>query len=81
MLPFFQGHSKSARMSLSASWELRRYSVSKRLKDLGIRAALGVQRKEVLQAALGRAFKLLAIGSGVGLVLAWLHRRYWLAEQ
>jgi hypothetical protein len=27
---------------------------------------LGAQRKEVLQAALGLAFKLLAIGSGVG---------------
>lgn len=34
--------------------------------------ALGAQRKEVLQAALGRAFKLLAIGSGVGLVLGLL---------
>ena len=48
------------------------YSVSKRLRELGIRVALGAQRKEVLQAALGRAFKLLAIGSGVGLVLGLL---------
>src|ERR1700675_248749 len=36
---------------------------------------LGAQRKEVLQAALGRAFKLLAIGSGVGLVLGLLATR------
>jgi ABC-type antimicrobial peptide transport system permease subunit len=48
------------------------YSVSKRLKELGIRMALGAQRKEVLQAALGRAFKLLAIGSAAGLVLGIL---------
>ena len=34
-----------------------------RLKEFGIHIALGAQRKEVLQAALGRAFKLLAFGS------------------
>jgi ABC-type antimicrobial peptide transport system permease subunit len=34
--------------------------------------ALGAQRKEVLQAALGRAFKLLAIGSAAGLMLGML---------
>jgi len=45
------------------------YSVSKRLRELGIRVALGAQRKEVLQAALGRAFKLLAFGSAAGLLL------------
>jgi ABC-type antimicrobial peptide transport system permease subunit len=51
------------------------YSVSKRLKELGIRIALGAQRKEVLQAALGRAFKLLVIGSAAGLLLGILASR------
>jgi ABC-type antimicrobial peptide transport system permease subunit len=51
------------------------YSVSKRLKELGIRVALGAQRREVLQAALGRAFKLLAVGSVAGLVLGLLATR------
>jgi ABC-type antimicrobial peptide transport system permease subunit len=51
------------------------YSVSKRLKELGIRIALGAQRKEVLQAALGRAFKLLAFGSAAGLLLGLLASR------
>ena len=37
------------------------------MKELGIRVALGARRKEVLNAALGRAFKLLAIGSLAGL--------------
>jgi predicted permease len=45
------------------------YSVSKRLRELGIRIALGAQRKEVLRAALGRALRLLAFGSVVGLLL------------
>jgi ABC-type antimicrobial peptide transport system permease subunit len=51
------------------------YSVSKRLKELGIRVALGARRREVMQAALGRAFILLAIGSAVGLGLGILATR------
>jgi len=51
------------------------YSVSKRMKELGIRVALGAQRKEVLQAALGRAVKLLVIGSTTGLLLGILAAR------
>jgi predicted permease len=51
------------------------FSVSKRLKELGIRVALGAQRKEVLQAALGRVGKLLAIGSAAGLGLGILATR------
>ncbi len=42
---------------------------------MGIRVALGAQRKEVLQAALGRAFKLLAFGSAAGLLLGILASR------
>ena len=61
-----------AMLSITGIFGMAAYSVSKRFKELGIRVALGAQRKEVLQAALGRAFKLLAIGSGVGLVLGLL---------
>jgi ABC-type antimicrobial peptide transport system permease subunit len=42
---------------------------------LGIRVALGAQRKQVLQAALGRACKLLAFGSAAGLLLGILASR------
>ena len=51
------------------------YSVSKRLRELGIRVALGAQRKEVLYTALGRALKLLAFGSTLGLLLGLLASR------
>src|SRR6202043_1860346 len=61
-----------AMLSITGIFGMAAYSVSKRLRELGIRIALGAQRKEVLQAALGRAFKLLAIGSGVGLALGLL---------
>jgi ABC-type antimicrobial peptide transport system permease subunit len=48
------------------------YTVSKRLRELGIRMALGARRKQVLRAALGRAFVLLFVGSAAGLVLGLL---------
>src|ERR1700722_19635468 len=45
-----------AMLSITGIFGMAAYSVSKRLKQLGIRVALGAQRKEVLLAALGRAF-------------------------
>jgi predicted permease len=51
------------------------YSVSRRMKELGIRVALGAQRRQVLQAALGQAFRLLASGSAAGLLLGILASR------
>jgi len=62
-------------LSVTGIFGLAAYSVSKRLRELGIRMALGAQRKEVLQAALGRAVKLLAYGSAAGLLLGILASR------
>jgi predicted permease len=64
-----------AMLSVTGIFGIAAYSVSKRLKELGIRMALGAQRKEVLQATLGRAFKLFAVGSAVGLLLGILASR------
>lgn len=64
-----------AMLSITGIFGMAAYSVSKRLRELGIRIALGAQRKEVLQAALGRAFKLLAFGSAAGLLLGILASR------
>ena len=62
-------------LSLTGIFGMAAYSVSKRKRELGIRMALGARRKEVLQAALGRTSKLLALGSGAGLVLGILASR------
>jgi ABC-type antimicrobial peptide transport system permease subunit len=43
------------------------YGVSKRLKELGIRVALGASRVQLMQAALGRPIVLLLAGSALGL--------------
>jgi ABC-type antimicrobial peptide transport system permease subunit len=56
-------------ISITGVFGMAAYSVSKRMRELGIRIALGAQRKQVLQAALGRAFLLLICGSGTGLIL------------
>lgn len=57
-----------AMLSVTGIFGMTAYAVSKRKRDLGIRMALGAQRREVLQAALGRALKTLAVGSGLGLL-------------
>jgi predicted permease len=64
-----------AMLSITGIFGMAAYSVSKRLRELGIRVALGAPRKDVLQAALGRAFKLLAFGSAAGLLLGILASR------
>jgi predicted permease len=58
-----------AMLAVTGIFGMASYSVSKRLKELGIRIALGAQRSEVVQAALSRAFRLLAAGSAAGLLL------------
>jgi ABC-type antimicrobial peptide transport system permease subunit len=44
------------------------YSVSRRIKELGIRVALGARATHVLSAAVGRPMVLLGLGSAVGLL-------------
>ena len=56
-------------LSITGIFGMAAYSVSKRLKELGIRVALGARRREVLQSALGRTLRLLAFGSAAGLLL------------
>jgi len=64
-----------AMLSITGVFGMAAYSVSKRLRELGIRVALGAKRREVLRSALGRAVKLLAFGSAAGLLLGILASR------
>jgi ABC-type antimicrobial peptide transport system permease subunit len=64
-----------AMLSITGIFGMAAYSVSKRLRELGIRVALGAQRTQVLQAVLGRTVKLLAVGSAIGLLLGVLATR------
>ncbi|MGO9936548.1 MAG: ADOP family duplicated permease [Terracidiphilus sp.] len=62
-------------LSIIGIFGMAAYSVSKRMRELGIRVALGAKRSQVLGTALGRAVKLLSIGSAAGLVLGLLATR------
>jgi predicted permease len=56
-------------LSITGTFGLASYTVSKRLRELSIRVALGAQSKQVLSAALGRMLILLASGSVIGMLL------------
>jgi predicted permease len=58
-----------AMLAVTGVFGMASYTVSKRMRELGIRVALGARRSEVLQAALGRSVKLLCAGSIAGLLL------------
>jgi predicted permease len=62
-------------LSVTGIFGMAAYSVSKRLRELGIRIALGARPTEVLKAALGRPLKLLFFGSAAGLLLGILAAR------
>jgi len=64
-----------AMLAITGIFGMASYSVSKRMRELGIRVALGATRRNVLSAALGRAFRLLAIGSVAGMILGVLSTR------
>ena len=61
-----------AMLAVTGIFGMVSYTVSKRMRELGIRVALGARRKQVLRAALGRAFVVLSVGSLAGLVLGVL---------
>jgi ABC-type antimicrobial peptide transport system permease subunit len=56
-------------LSITGTFGLASYTVSKRLRELSLRVALGAQGKQILSAALGRMLILLASGSVVGMLL------------
>jgi ABC-type antimicrobial peptide transport system permease subunit len=64
-----------AMLAITGIFGMASYTVSKRLREFGIRIALGANQRKVLGAALGRAFQLLAIGSAAGIILGVLATR------
>jgi predicted permease len=64
-----------AMLAVTGVFGMASYVVSKRLRELGIRVALGAGRQEILRTAMGRAFLLLAAGSVAGVALGLLGTR------
>lgn len=56
-------------LSITGTFGLASYTVSKRLRELSLRVALGAGAKEILSVALGRMLVVLGIGSLAGITL------------
>ena len=65
----------AAMLAVTGIFGMASYAVSKRLRELGLRVALGASRRQVLAAALGRPARLLLFGSLAGLILGALASR------
>ena len=58
----------AAMLAVTGIFGMAAYNVSRRMKELGIRVALGARTKHVMSAAVGRPIVLLGVGSLVGLL-------------
>ncbi len=61
-----------AMLAITGIFGMASYVVSKRMRELGIRMALGADQRKILTAALGRSLRLLTIGSVCGMILGLL---------
>jgi len=65
----------AAMLAITGIFGMAAYTVSRRLRELGIRVALGALRRQVITAALARPFLVLIGGSFAGLALGVLASR------
>jgi predicted permease len=59
----------AAMLAVTGIFGMAAYNVSRRMKELGIRVALGARTKHVMSAAVGRPIVMLGVGSLVGLLM------------
>jgi predicted permease len=59
----------AAMLAVTGVFGMAMYSVSKRIKEFGIRVAMGAQAIQVMRSALGRPLVVLLLGSASGLLL------------
>ena len=64
-----------AMLAVTGVFGMASYAVSKRLRELGIRVALGASQRQILRTSLGRALVLMTAGSVAGLALGVLATR------
>ena len=57
----------AAMLAVTGIFGMAAYSVSRRMKELGIRVALGARKTQLMSAAVGRPMVLLVVGSMLGL--------------
>jgi len=65
----------AAMLAVTGIFGMAAYGVSRRMKELGIRVALGARKTQVMSAAVGRPIVLLGVGSVLGLLAGILASR------
>ena len=65
----------AAMLAVTGIFGMAAYSVSRRMKELGIRVALGARKTQVMNAAVGRPMVVLGVGSAVGLLSGFFASR------
>ncbi|HEY6375277.1 MAG TPA: ABC transporter permease, partial [Edaphobacter sp.] len=65
----------AAMLAVTGVFGMASYAVAKRMKEQGIRIALGAQHLQVMRSTLGRPVLLLLVGAGIGLSLGVLMSR------
>ncbi len=58
----------AAMLAVTGIFGMAAYSVSRRMKELGIRMALGARKTQIMSAAIGRPMAVLGTGSALGLL-------------
>jgi ABC-type antimicrobial peptide transport system permease subunit len=66
----------AAMLAVTGIFGMAAYNVSRRMKELGIRMALGAHKTHVIGRAVGRPIVLLGVGSLAGLLLCVLANRF-----
>jgi hypothetical protein len=65
----------AAMLAVTGIFGMAAYNVSRRMKELGIRVALGARKTQVMSAAVGRPIVLLGVGSVLGLLAGFFASR------
>lgn len=64
----------AAMLAVTGIFGMAAYGISRRMKELGIRVALGASKTQLMRAAVGRPMALLGLGSALGLLAAIVAR-------
>jgi ABC-type antimicrobial peptide transport system permease subunit len=73
MLEVFGG--TALMVALAGLYGLLSYLVAQRNRELGVRIALGAQRRDIMGILLGQAGRMLLAGAAIGIALAYLFGR------
>jgi len=67
-------------LAITGIYGLGAYTVSRRVREIGVRVAVGAQPWQMLRSVMGRTGKLLLVGGSAGLAMGWRPLACWPAS-